>query len=77
MTGLAGELFVAVELATGSANLEITFGTQNKIDLFAHCAHTGQNFTIQVKALRAKTISRYVYYRRNSHLRVRRAQQTR
>ena len=54
MTGLAGELFVAAELLKRGLQTSITFGNAKQIDLFAHNPHTGQNFTIQVKALRAK-----------------------
>ncbi len=54
MTGLAGELFVAAELLKRGLQTSITFGNAKQIDLFAHHPGTGQNFTIQVKALRAK-----------------------
>jgi len=54
MTGLSGELFVAAELLKRGLQTSITFGNAKQIDLFAHNSHTGQNFTIQVKALRAK-----------------------
>jgi hypothetical protein len=54
MTGLAGELFVAAELLKRGIQTSITFGNAKQIDLFAHNPHTGENFTIQVKALRAK-----------------------
>jgi hypothetical protein len=54
MTGLAGELFVAAELLKRGLQTSITFGNAKQIDLFAHNPDTGQNFTIQVKTLRAK-----------------------
>jgi hypothetical protein len=54
MTGLAGELFVAAELLKRGLQTSITFGNAKQIDLLAHNPDTGQNFTIQVKALRAK-----------------------
>ncbi len=54
VTGLAGELFVAAELLKRGLQTSITFGNAKQIDLFAHNPTTGQNFTIQVKSLRAK-----------------------
>jgi hypothetical protein len=54
ITGLAGELFVAAELLKRGLQTSITFGNAKQIDLFAHNPHTGQNFTIQVKSLRAR-----------------------
>jgi len=54
MTGLAGELFVAAELLKRGLQTSITFGNAKQIDLLAHNPDTGQTFTIQVKALRAK-----------------------
>lgn len=54
MTGLAGELFVAAELLKRGLQTSITFGNAKQIDLLAHNHHTGEYFTIQVKALRVK-----------------------
>ena len=54
ITSLAGELFVAAELLKRGLQTSITFGNAKQIDLLAHNSETGQTFTIQVKALRAK-----------------------
>jgi hypothetical protein len=54
LTGLAGEFFVAAELMKRGLQVSITFGNTKHIDLFAHNPTTKRDFTVQVKALRAK-----------------------
>lgn len=54
VTGLAGEFFVAAELLKRGIQTSVTFGNAKSIDLLAHNPSTGQNFTVQVKALRKK-----------------------
>ena len=52
VSGLAGEFFVAAELLKRGILASVTFGNAKAIDLLAHNPATGQNFTVQVKALR-------------------------
>lgn len=54
LTGLAGELFVAAELLRWGLQTSVTFGNAKAIDLLTHNPNTGENFNVQVKALRKK-----------------------
>lgn len=59
MSGLAGELFVAAELLKRGLQTSVAIWNAKQIDLLPHNPRIGHNFTIQVKSLRDKTISRF------------------
>ncbi len=54
LTGLAGEFFVAAELAKRNFQVALTIGNAKSIDLFATNQETGKIFEIEVKALGTK-----------------------
>ena len=51
LTGIAGEFFVAVELAKRNFQVSISLGNAKGIDLFAINQVTGKMFQIEVKPL--------------------------
>jgi hypothetical protein len=52
LTGIAGEFFVAAELAKRNFQVALTLGNAKGIDLFATNQTTGKVFEIEVKTLR-------------------------
>lgn len=54
LTALSGEFFVAAELLRRGLQCSVTFGNAKAIDLLAFNPVTKKQFTVQVKALRAK-----------------------
>lgn len=56
LTGLAGEFFVAAELLRRGLQVALTLGNAKDIDLFAYHPDTGKRFTVQVKALRTRSV---------------------
>lgn len=56
LTGLADEFFVAAELLRRGLQVALTLGNAKEIDLFAYHPDTGERFTVQAKALRARGV---------------------
>lgn len=54
LTGIAGEFFVAAELAKRNFQVSLTLGNAKGIDLFATNQITGKIYQIEVKTLRKK-----------------------
>ena len=54
LTGIAGEFFVAAELAKRNFQVALTIGNAKAVDLFATNQDTGKIFEIEVKTLGTK-----------------------